>query len=474
VALTVRAVAQSDVGLVRAGNEDSGYAGPRLLVVADGMGGHAAGEIASAVTVETLAVLDGPGPAPDDGTAGDALTEAVVRANRRIRDLVEADPRRAGMGTTVTALLWTGAGFGLAHIGDSRAYLLREGELTQLTRDHTFVQALIDEGRITEAERETHPARSLLLQALGGDVPQPDTADVPALPGDRLILCSDGLSGVVAADAIRDVLTSERDAQAAADRLVELARQAGGPDNITCVVADVLEVPDAEHDPRPDDTTEAHLVGAAAIGAGHPDALRYDVEDDEPADAELVPGGLAGAPPLESPLGSLAPKGSAAEEAEEAERYALRRRSPWRWLVLALALLALLAVVGLGVRSASDWYAEQYYVGTTEEFVAIRQGVPGVPGSAVSVEVDDLPVAALPEVYQEDVSQGIRADDLADAEQIVMRLRREACLANDGGRTGSAARRLDCTEVTVRPGTGTATAPATPTPSPGVTAGAGP
>ncbi len=150
--LAVRSVAQSHVGLVRAGNEDSGYAGPRLLVVADGMGGHAAGEVASAVTVEALASLDGPGPVPADLDTDDALTTAITRANHRIRELVEADPGRSGMGTTVTAMLWTGDGFTLAHIGDSRAYLLRDGELTQLTRDHTYVQALIDEGRIREDE----------------------------------------------------------------------------------------------------------------------------------------------------------------------------------------------------------------------------------------------------------------------------------------------------------------------------------
>ena len=459
MALTIRSVAQSDVGLVRAGNEDSGYAGPRLLVVADGMGGHAAGEVASAVTVETLAVLDGPGPAADDGHAGASLAEAIVRANGRIRDLVEADPRRAGMGTTVTALLWTGTGFSLAHIGDSRAYLLRDAALTQLTRDHTYVQALIDEGRITEAERETHPARSLLLQALGGEDAVPDLDSVPAQAGDRLLLCSDGLSGVVAADVIADVLTGEQGAQAAADRLVELARAGGGPDNITCVLADVVEVAATDHDPGPDHTTEAHLVGAAAFGAGHPDALRYDDTVDQQADAELVSGGLAGAQAAD-----LEARLEVEREAErEAERYALRRRSPWRWVALGLVLTGLVALAFVAARSLSGWYADQYYVGVAEESVAIRQGVPGVPGSAVEVEVDDLPVAALPEVYQEDVAQGIRADDFAGAEQIVLRLRREACLATTAGSTASEARRLDCTEITVRPGS----AGSRPSPTPG-------
>ena len=465
--LTIRSVAQSDVGLVRSGNEDSGYAGPRLLVVADGMGGHAAGEVASAVTVETLAVLDGPGPAPHD-EASRSLADAIVRANSRIRDLVETDPRRAGMGTTVTALLWTGAGFSLAHIGDSRAYLLRDGRLSQLTRDHTYVQALIDEGRITESQRETHPARSLLLQALGGDDPVPDLADVGAEPGDRLMLCSDGLSGVVAADDLRVVLTDEHSAQVAADRLVALARAAGGPDNITCVLGDVVEVADAEHDPGPDHTTEAHLVGAAAIGAGHPDELRYD-EDDQPADAELVAGGLAAARAAAETSGL----GGGSEDPEEVERYALRRRSRWRWLSLALVLLGVGVLAFAAVRTASDWLADQYFVGVAGESVAIRTGVPGVPGSSVEQEVDDLPVEALPLVYQQDVAEGIRADDFAEAEQIVLRLRREACLATNGGTLGPTTGRLDCSETTVRPD-GSASTPspsaapsAAPTPTPG-------
>jgi len=419
--LVIRSVAQSDVGLVRAGNEDSGYAGPRLLVVADGMGGHAAGEVASAVTVESLAVLDGPGPAPADSSPADDLTEAVARANRRIRDLVESDPRRSGMGTTVTALLWTGTGFSLAHIGDSRAYLLREDELVQLTRDHTYVQALIDEGRISEDERETHPARSLLLQALGGDDVTPDLAEVPAQDGDRVLLCSDGLSGVVGSHTIAQVLAEESDPQAAADRLVALAVDGGGPDNITCVVADVRA---STYVSQEDDTTEAHLVGAASIGAAHPDALRYDEDDseDEPAEAGGEP--EAAAPPE---------TGAKVVDPDEAERYAPRKRSRTR-IALAITLaVVLLAAAVLGVRLLSSWYDQQYYVSTDGEQVVVRQGLPGIPGSAVVDVVDDLPLAALPEVYQESVVAGIRADDVTEAQAIAERVRREACRANNAG-----------------------------------------
>jgi serine/threonine protein phosphatase PrpC len=433
MSLVIRAVAQSHVGLVRQGNEDSGYAGPRLLVVADGMGGHAAGEVASAVAVESLSVLDGPGPAPDDEQTDASLTEAINQANVRIRDLVEADPRRSGMGTTVTALLWTGHSFRLAHIGDSRAYLLRDGELTQLTRDHTYVQALIDEGRLDEDERETHPARSLLLQALGGDDVTPDLADVEAAAGDRLMLCSDGLSGVVGPGVIAQVLAEVTDPQQAADQLVELAVQGGGPDNITCVVADVAA---SNHEPEEDDTTEAHLVGAAAIGAAHPDALRYDDEFGSVTVADDDPDVEDSTDDTETAL-----------DQDEVDRYAPRRVSRARVFATAVVGLLLVAAAVVGLRALGTWYDQQYYVGVEGDEVVIRQGVPGIPGSAVVSEVPDLPVAALPEIYQEDVTDGIRADDITDATEIAERVRREACRANNAGPTISGFPGLDCSDV---------------------------
>lgn len=434
--LLIRAVAQSHTGLVRSDNEDSGYAGPRLLVVADGMGGHAAGEVASAVAVESLSVLDGPGPAPDDLDTPGALTAAITQANHRIRDLVDADPRRSGMGTTVTAMLWTGEGFSLAHIGDSRAYLLRGDELVQLTRDHTYVQALIDEGRLHEDERETHPARSLLLQALGGEDITPDLADVDAQDGDRLLVCSDGLSGVVSHEAIRRVLSEQEDAQAAADQLVEMAVQAGGPDNITCVVADVRA---SSHVALDDDTTEAHLVGAAAVGAGHPDALRYDEIDEETQDS--VPPVLDGS---DDDVDDDTVDDTVDDDLVEQARYAPRRRSRRRLVLGVVAALALLAAAGFGLRMLSIWYDQQYFVAAAGDEVVVRQGIPGIPGSSVVVVVPDLPVAALPEIYQESLADGIRADDVTDAEQIAERVRREACRANNAGPQISGFPGLDC------------------------------
>lgn len=443
--LAIRSVAQSHVGLVRQGNEDSGYAGPRLLVVADGMGGHAAGEVASAVTVEALGVLDGPGPAPDDMDTEAALTDAINQANQRIRGLVDADPRRSGMGTTVTALIWTGDGFALAHIGDSRAYVLRDGDLVQLTRDHTYVQALIDEGRISEEERETHPARSLLLQALGGEDVVPDIGLVEVRDGDRFMLCSDGLSGVVSADRITEVLAGTTDLQQAADELVELAVAGGGPDNITCVLADVKN---SSHEPQDDDTTEAHLVGAAAIGAAHPDAMRYD--DDETDEADDTAGQAAGHTSGHAAGADQAgddPREVKAVDEDEAERYAPRLRSRARVAVGIVVVVLLVGAAAFGVSQLSRWYGEQYYVGVEDDEVVIRQGVPGIPNSAIVSRAADLPVEAIPEVYREDVADGIRADGLADATDITERLRREACRASNAGPQISGYPGLDCSSL---------------------------
>jgi PPM family protein phosphatase len=239
--LAIRYAMKSDAGLEREQNEDAAYAGPRLLAVADGLGGHAAGEIASAAAIDALKELDTDVPA---GELLNALERAVRQADATLREMVEANPSLRGMGTTLTGLMWSGSQLGLVHIGDSRAYLLRDGELFQITHDHTFVQSLIDDGRITAEEAASHPQRSLLLRALGGQSSEPDLQLREARAGDRYLLCSDGLSAVVPADAIAHVLldTAEPDEGVAA--LVDLANQAGGPDNITCIIADVVSALD--------------------------------------------------------------------------------------------------------------------------------------------------------------------------------------------------------------------------------------
>jgi PPM family protein phosphatase len=235
--LAIRYAVQSDIGLNRDDNEDSVYAGARLLAVADGMGGHAGGEVASAAVIEALRPLDTRVPA---GELLNALDHAVRRANSALSDIVKADPSLAGMGTTLTALLWSGSQLGLVHIGDSRAYLVRDGAVFQISHDHTVVQSLLDDGRITAEEVSSHPQRWLLLQALGHGSPEPDLQLREVRPGDRYLLCSDGLHEVAAADSIARVLLTVSDPDQAATDLIALAIDGGGPDNITCIVADVV------------------------------------------------------------------------------------------------------------------------------------------------------------------------------------------------------------------------------------------
>jgi PPM family protein phosphatase len=259
--LALRYAVRSDVGLLREGNEDSAYAGPHLLAVADGMGGHAAGEVASAATITTIAPLDAEDPGPD--LVG-ALDDAVARANLRLQELIISDPAIEGMGTTLTALLWSDGYAALCHIGDSRAYLLRDNQFAQITHDHTLVQSLVDEGKITEDDVATHPHRSLLLRALDGrTIAEPDLAPLETYPGDRYLLCSDGLSGVVTEQTLHQTLVSVREPDKAAMRLVELAIKGGGPDNITCIVADVIDTRGSRVPP----TWQPVFAGAAAHGA---------------------------------------------------------------------------------------------------------------------------------------------------------------------------------------------------------------
>ena len=238
MALGIRYAQHSDIGRVREANEDSVYAGARLLAVADGFGGHGRGAPASAAVIEALRPLDAGVPAGDLLTA---LDQAVHSADAALREITRSDPSMEGAGSTLTAMLWSGSRLGLVHIGDCRAYVLRDGELFQITHDHTIVQSLIDEGRLTPDEAASHPQRSLLLRALEGSGVAADLKLHEARAGDRYLLCSDGLSTVVPVQAVRDTLATVADPDDAVRRLVDLANDAGGPDNVTCVVADVVD-----------------------------------------------------------------------------------------------------------------------------------------------------------------------------------------------------------------------------------------
>ena len=461
MALTLRFSALSDVGLLRQSNQDSAYAGPRLLVVADGMGGHVGGDVASSIAVATLAALDEDPPGAD---LLDRLGSAVRSANDTLRDMVANDPALDGMGTTVTALLRAGSRFGLAHVGDSRGYLLRDGELVQITHDHTFVQRLVDEGRITAEEATQHPQRSLLIRALDGrgDV-ELDLSVREARAGDRYLLCSDGLSGVVSEQTIRDTLV-EGDPDTATQALVQLALRGGGPDNVTVVVADVVDVEDLPSD-------IPTVVGAAT-------ANKTERVDESGDGSGREPGAAHRAAALTS-----RPDGDTGDEADGSDRVHVRARSPWPARV-ALALVGL-ALLGAGGWGGCAWTQQQYYIGAHEDAVTIFRGIAQTIGpielSGV-YEVQNVPVAALPSFSQRQVRETIPADDgLASARAIVdqLRLDAEACAAPttpaDSAPAGSApagsaptlAPTLAAAAPTTSPTAGPApTAPSTDTPTP--------
>lgn len=427
MALRLRSVAHSEIGLVRKNNQDSGFTSDQFLVVADGMGGAAAGDLASAVAVHEVRKVQAEQQASEKTIAGQDMVEVlagvVSRANDTIADLIAEDSALEGMGTTVTAAMFDGQELALAHIGDSRAYLLRDGELSRLTHDHSWVQSLIDEGRITEDEAHYHPHRSLLLKVLNGQpVNEPDLKLVTVLAGDRLLLCSDGLCGLVDDDALRDDLTGSLDDNLTA--LIRDAHSAGGIDNITIVLADVLD------DVLDDAATEVEVLGAAmahrAPSANEP-THRLDFADSSAADqasgsARSVGASAAGTPDTQT---------------GEEHRYALRqlpsrkRRAAKGFGIGLLVLVIFAALLGGGYA----WSRTQYFVGASpEDKVAIFQGLnEGVAGLSLGevLEVQQTQIADLPPFYQEQIRAGIASADLDEARRTVDELRvlSEGCIA---------------------------------------------
>lgn len=378
MSLSLRFAAGSHKGMIREGNEDSGYAGPRLLAIADGMGGQAAGEVASSEVISTLVQLD------DDVPGSDILTSlgsAVQRANDQLRVMVEEDPQLEGMGTTLTALLWTGQRLGLVHVGDSRAYLLRDGALTQITQDHTWVQRLVDEGRITEEEAGTHPQRSLLMRALGsGDHVEPDLSIREVRAGDRYLICSDGLSGVVSHQTLEDTLASYQGPHETVQELIQLALRGGGPDNITCIVADVLDVDGGDTLAGQLNDTPV-IVGAVAEnqvplgdgGAGNTPAGRAaELGRNRPVPQQGDASGGFGPPGSGDPGLGGPPEGSYGAYADGDYTKKSGRKT---WIKRSLFIALSLAVIGGGLYSGYQWTQKQYYVGSNGDHVAIYQGI---------------------------------------------------------------------------------------------------
>jgi PPM family protein phosphatase len=234
--LHLRWAAGTDQGHVRSNNEDCYFAGDRLLVVADGMGGMAAGDLASRLAIEAMTPLDAP---IDNDHQMDALHKALEVANGRIAEQVEADSSLQGMGTTLTAVVFSGTRAAMAHVGDSRAYLLRDGRLNQLTKDDTYVQMLVDQGLIRPDEAAGHPRRSVVTRVLQGEPVSPAYVIVEPEAGDRWMLCSDGLTAVVTNETIEQEMLAADDPKACCERLIDLALRGGGPDNVTVIVADL-------------------------------------------------------------------------------------------------------------------------------------------------------------------------------------------------------------------------------------------
>ncbi|WP_426625874.1 PP2C family protein-serine/threonine phosphatase [Leifsonia sp. McL0607] len=405
-----RAAAVSHTGKIRSNNQDSGYAGRELFVVADGMGGHAGGDVASAIAVNRIREADG-----DYDTASEAefaLQAALIAANSLLAETVFEHPELTGMGTTVSALLRVGDEVAIAHIGDSRIYLFREGELSQVSVDHTFVQRLVDSGRITEEEAMVHPRRSVLMRVLG-DVdasPEIDTLILATRPGDRWLICSDGLSGVVKNDDLLAALSSKDAPKQVADRLLKQSLDADAPDNVTIVILDIGDVS------RGDVVKDPVTVGSAAA------PLEFGEPKPSTRPARLPTLRLHPVRPATGPTHFEPESDDYLDELiEEDERRVRRRRLTWM-IGLAILVVAIVLAVLLGYQ----WTQSRFFVGASPAGkVAIFQGVQQNLGPIVLSHVyeeSDVPVRSLPQYDKQLVQQTINADDLEAARAIVDQL----------------------------------------------------
>jgi len=405
--MTTRTAAASHVGKIRANNQDSGYVGDHLFVVADGMGGHAGGDVASALTIQALALTD---HAFDSVEAAESeLVQALLEANQELAEAVYEHPELTGMGTTVSGMVRVDDRMVIAHIGDSRIYRWRAGELEQITKDHTFVQRLVDSGRITPEEAAVHPRRSVLMRVLGDvDItPEIDTMVVDAAPGDRWLLCSDGLSGYVTEAKIADVLESTPDPVEAAQLLIDDTLDHGAPDNVTVVIVGV-------GDGDPSSAADSPLMvgaaskppvyetSAAVRRRGLPQLLLHPLKSASPAEDEHFE------PESEEFLRELI---------AEDRRRRIRRRITWSaGITLIVALIATALIAGY------QWTQTRYYIGAADGNVAIyrgvQQGIGPFPLSSVEFE-SDISLESLPPFSRQSVESTINVDDRAAAFAII-------------------------------------------------------
>ncbi|WP_246199676.1 PP2C family protein-serine/threonine phosphatase [Arthrobacter zhaoguopingii] len=449
MAYFLRFAARSDVGMVRAKNDDSAYVGRYLAVVADGMGGHAGGNIASASTVLDLVHLD---RSHQRGDAGTELADEIQTANSLLSELVSTNPQLAGMGTTVTALLLNGDRLELAHIGDSRAYRLKNGVFEQITTDHTFVQRLIDEGRLRPEEADVHPHKNVLMRVLG-DVdasPELDLQTLEVEPGERWLLCSDGLTAVLNDRMVEQIVRETPNLDECVNALVELTLAGGSPDNVTVAVIEVALTTGDEPEPelrpvlpsareaageREASSGPADVSAAASEGPAEP-AVRADLIR---ADLLSRPHLLVGAAALATETGQIPIVTQRSTERRAALMLTHKAQAPdgpleeapappvRRWLgpaFVTLGVLILLAVLGFGY----TWTQTRFYVAAAGDRVAVYNGVPQTLGPIQLSHVYErttIPVSNLPEFRRSQLEGGLPASDLQEAERIIEDLRGE-------------------------------------------------
>ncbi len=404
--------AASHVGKIRSNNQDSGYAGEYLFVVADGMGGHAGGDVASALAIQSIAHVDRRFDSAAD--AAEALRSALLEANHELAETVFEHPELAGMGTTVSSIVRVGDQLALAHIGDSRIYRWREGSLTQVTKDHTFVQRLVDSGRITAEEAASHPRRSVLMRVLG-DVDLTPEIDIEVLDtraGDRWLICSDGLSGYVAESRLAELLAEHPDAGVAIQALIDESLDNGAPDNVTAVVVGVDDSPSSS-------IGSPVMVGSAAkpltySASASKRSVRLPSLLLHPLSAVTAPADEHFEPESEEFLQALI---------AEDDRRKVRRRITWLVGVLFIASL----IVGLLI-AGYQWTQSRFFVGVSNGQVAVFQGVQQnigpFPLSSVYFE-SEIDIDDLSPFSRERVESTINARDLPEALSIIDRLQSE-------------------------------------------------
>ena len=403
--------AASDVGKVRSSNQDSGYAGVNLLFVADGMGGHAGGDIASAITAQHVALADE--PVENSQQAEQKLIDYIWQANEKLSTSVEQHSELAGMGTTFSGIFVNGTSVSIGHIGDSRIYLARDGVVKQITSDHTFVQRLVDTGRISEEEALVHPRRSVLMRVLGDveQFPEVDLETFETKPGDRWMVCSDGLSGVVPEGLMHRILLSKSSVQEATDLLVGEALEFGAPDNVTVVLVDVLDAKD-EVEVSPART----FVGSAAS--------EVVIEERKGRRILRILNPMTLIEMLQKPEDptSFAPE---SEELLEKILKDTKGRIRARRLRQIATYLLIIAVAGYGLFLAYEYTQTRYFVGVNDGVVVIYKGIREDLGPfkfSTVYEVSDITLDSLTDFQREALERSIATENLEDARRVLDQL----------------------------------------------------